>query len=160
MEVSLNQSSSLGTGGHGRQLVIVDKNRDMWITGLNKISFRKMGTMIDTFAWHDEIDMIGAMADGKFVVWYYPNAIFIDQDIAPLTRFERDGRHFYILLIRLVRLAEMLSLSHFLVLNAHCVKPTVRWLPLVTFLHSPLSSTNKPERRNGKMRFDYAVTPK
>jgi intraflagellar transport protein 80 len=71
----------------------VDKNRDMWITGLNKINFKKMGTMIDTFAWNDEIDMIAAMADGKFVVWYYPNAIFIDQDIAPFTRFKRDGRY-------------------------------------------------------------------
>lgn len=91
LEVALNQSSAAGTGGYGRQLVIVDKNREMWITSLNKINFMKMGTMIDTFAWNDEIDMIAAMADGKFVVWYYPYSIFIDQDVAPLTKFERDG---------------------------------------------------------------------
>ncbi len=48
--------------------------------------------MIDTFAWNDEIDMIAAMSDGKFVVWYYPNAVFVDEDIAPMTKFEKDGR--------------------------------------------------------------------
>jgi intraflagellar transport protein 80 len=125
MEVALNQSSALGTGGYGRQLVIVDKNRDMWITGLNRINFKKMGTMIDTFAWNDEIDMIAAMADGKFVVWYYPNAIFIDQDIAHMTRFERDGRFALLKSNTLVHSAETHNSSHSSAHNVHSAKPTV-----------------------------------
>ncbi len=38
--------------------------------------------------------MIAAMVDGKFVVWYYPNAIFVDEDVTPLTKLERDGSMF------------------------------------------------------------------
>ncbi|KAJ3393213.1 Intraflagellar transport protein 80 [Lobulomyces angularis] len=96
MELALNQSSLIGatSGINGRQLVIVDKNRDMWITGLIKVNFKKLGTMVDTFSWNDEIDIIAAMVDGKFTVWYYPNAVFIDQDIAHLTKIERDGSTF------------------------------------------------------------------
>lgn len=54
--------------------------------------FGSAGSMIDTFAWNDEIDMIAAMSDGKFVVWYYPNAVFVDEDVAAMTKFEKDGR--------------------------------------------------------------------
>ncbi|KAJ3045285.1 Intraflagellar transport protein 80 [Rhizophlyctis rosea] len=32
--------------------------------------------------------------DYKFIVWYYPNVVFVDEDIAPLTRLERDGSNF------------------------------------------------------------------
>lgn len=48
--------------------------------------------MVDSFCWNDEFDMLSAMADGKFVVWYYPNAVFVDEDIASLTKLEKDGR--------------------------------------------------------------------
>jgi intraflagellar transport protein 80 len=53
-----------------------------------------IGTMVDSFAWNDEADMIAAMVDGKFVVWYYPNVVFIDEDIVNMTRFEKDGSSF------------------------------------------------------------------
>ena len=113
-EIALNQSSVLGSNT-GRQLVIVDKNRDMWVTGL-KVNFKKLGTMVETFSWNDEIDMIAAMVDGKFIVWYYPSAFFVDEDIANLTRFERDGRFAF---INPVPLEETRNLFHFLELNVH-----------------------------------------
>lgn len=76
----------------GRQLVLVDKNRDMFITPLVKADLKKLGTMVETFSWNADTDLLVAMMDYKFVVWYYPNVVFVDEDIAPLTRFEKDGR--------------------------------------------------------------------
>ncbi|RKO83675.1 hypothetical protein BDK51DRAFT_38038 [Blyttiomyces helicus] len=80
----------------GRQLVLVDRNRDMFITPTLKRNFRKLGndrdltwSTVETFAWNDETDMLAAMTDKKFVVWYYPNVVFVDEDILPLTRIER-----------------------------------------------------------------------
>jgi hypothetical protein len=48
--------------------------------------------MVDTFLWNEEVDMIAAMVDGKFVVWYYPNSVFVDEDVVGYTKFEKDGR--------------------------------------------------------------------
>lgn len=48
--------------------------------------------MVDTIGWNDQSDILFSMMDGKAVVWYYPNTVFVDEDIAPLTRTERDAR--------------------------------------------------------------------
>jgi intraflagellar transport protein 80 len=50
--------------------------------------------MVETMAWNDETDMLAALTDGKFVVWYYPNVMFIDEDVAHLTRLEKDASVF------------------------------------------------------------------
>ncbi|KAJ3051223.1 Intraflagellar transport protein 80 [Rhizophlyctis rosea] len=89
-ELALSQSKS----NVGRQLVVVDKNRDMYITPVGKANWKKLGTMVETFAWNSETDMLAAVMDYKFVMWYYPNVVFVDEDIAPLTRFEKDGSSF------------------------------------------------------------------
>ncbi|KAJ3216152.1 Intraflagellar transport protein 80 [Dinochytrium kinnereticum] len=88
LEISLNQVPAPASG---RQLLIIDKNRDLYITPVIKPNPKKLGTMVETMAWNDEADMFAAMVDGKFVVWYYPNVVFIDEDIEPITRFEKDG---------------------------------------------------------------------
>ncbi|KAI8620753.1 WD40-repeat-containing domain protein [Chytriomyces sp. MP71] len=88
IEIALNQI--IGPGGC-RQLAIVDKNREMFLTPVLKPEIKKIGTMVDTFSWNDEADMIAAIVDWKFMVWYYPNVVFIDSDIESMTRFERDG---------------------------------------------------------------------
>lgn len=48
--------------------------------------------MVDSAVWNDENDMLAAITDGKFIVWYYPNVVFVDEDIASLCRLEKDGR--------------------------------------------------------------------
>ncbi|KAJ2996367.1 Intraflagellar transport protein 80 [Globomyces sp. JEL0801] len=87
LEIALNKSNS----GTGRQLVMLDKNHDLYITKVMKPVVQKIGTMVDTFAWNDEADLLVAIMDGKLVIWYYPNAVFVDDDVAPLVRNERDG---------------------------------------------------------------------
>ncbi|KAJ1554606.1 Intraflagellar transport protein 80 [Cladochytrium tenue] len=102
-EIGLNQV--IGPSST-RLLAVVDKNRELYITGVLKPCLKKLGmveeiqigpesdidgTMVDSFAWNDEKDMIATITDGRFVVWYYPFVAFIDEDIEPLTRFEKDG---------------------------------------------------------------------
>ncbi|TPX52368.1 hypothetical protein CcCBS67573_g09888 [Chytriomyces confervae] len=91
IEIGLNQV--IGPGGC-RQLAVLDKNREMFLTPVLKPDLKKIGTMVDTFSWNDEADMIAAIVDWKFMVWYYPNVVFIDSDIESMTRFERDGAVF------------------------------------------------------------------
>ncbi|KAI8852661.1 WD40-repeat-containing domain protein [Chytridium lagenaria] len=67
---------------------------DILEISLNQVSAPSSGTMVETVSWNDEADMFAAMVDGKFVVWYYPNVVFIDEDIEPITRFEKDGSQF------------------------------------------------------------------
>jgi len=87
LEIGLNLHES----SYQRQLVIIDKNRDMYITPINKSLFKKLGSMVDSLLWNDESNTLAAIMDGKFVVWYYPNVVFVDEEITHLTRFEKEG---------------------------------------------------------------------
>ena len=37
--------------------------------------------MVDSFQWHDQSDMLTAVADSKLISWFYPNAIYVDKDL-------------------------------------------------------------------------------
>ena len=50
------------------------------------------GTMVQSLAWNDETNMLAALTDGKFVVWYYPNAVYVDRDLLAKTKSTRDAR--------------------------------------------------------------------
>ena len=77
-----------------RRIAIIDRNRDLYITPVQKPSkvpilvrpqssrhqvipqsgiFRgmyKLQTQVDTMIWNDTSDMLCAIADGRLVVWY------------------------------------------------------------------------------------------
>ena len=48
--------------------------------------------MINSFKWNDETNMLAALTDGKFMVWYYPNAVYVDKALLQMTLHERDAR--------------------------------------------------------------------
>ncbi|KAH3859891.1 hypothetical protein DPMN_102712 [Dreissena polymorpha] len=48
--------------------------------------------MIMSLAWNDNTNMLSALADGKFTVWYYPSAVYVDRDLLPRTVFEKEAR--------------------------------------------------------------------
>ena len=50
---------------------------------------RISGTMVLSAVCHDSCNMIAALADGKFTVWYYPNAVFVDKDLLAQTVYEK-----------------------------------------------------------------------
>lgn len=73
-----------------RRVAIIDRNRDLYITPVIPQSgiFRgmyKLQTQVDTMIWNDTSDMLCAIADGRLVVWYYPNVVFVDRDLLPST---------------------------------------------------------------------------
>lgn len=40
--------------------------------------------------------MLAAIVDGKFVVWYYPNVVYIDRNLVTATRSTKDGRYLFL----------------------------------------------------------------
>ena len=51
-----------------------------------------IGTMIMSLSWNDQTNMLAALADGKFTVWYYPSAVYVDRDLLPKTVHEKEAR--------------------------------------------------------------------
>lgn len=94
MEIALSQCGQVS----GRQLAIIDKNRDLYLTPVKHIGpaerLVKLGTMITTMAWNDNTNMLSAFQDGRFIVWYYPSAVYVDQDILHKTLLEKDSSDF------------------------------------------------------------------
>ena len=41
--------------------------------------------------------MLAANVDGKFMVWYYPNVVYIDRNLVDSTRSSKDARYFVFL---------------------------------------------------------------
>ncbi|OWF41163.1 intraflagellar transport protein 80 homolog [Mizuhopecten yessoensis] len=94
MEIALDQCGPATE----RRLAIIDKNRDLYLTpvrvfGTERKSY-KLGNMIQSLAWNDASNMLSALADGKFTVWYYPNTIYVDRDLATKTIFEKEASEF------------------------------------------------------------------
>lgn len=94
MEISLDQC---GTAGE-RRLAIIDKNRDLYLTSVRVFGTDrktvKLGTMIMSLSWNDQTNMLAALADGKFTVWYYPSAVYVDRDLLPKTVHEKEASEF------------------------------------------------------------------
>lgn len=49
---------------------------------------------METAAWNDRSDVLMAIADGRLVTWYYPNAVSIDRDLLALASTSRDAPEF------------------------------------------------------------------
>lgn len=64
-----------------RKLAFIDNNRDMFLSSVHKPDIMKISNMVDSFQWNDSNDMLAAIADGKLVTWFYPNAIYVDKDL-------------------------------------------------------------------------------
>ncbi|KAK3271476.1 Intraflagellar transport protein 80 [Cymbomonas tetramitiformis] len=89
-EIALNQTGP----NTDRKLIFIDRNRDLYITPVLKPSLIKLGTMVDSAVWNDTSDMLATMIDQKLVVWYYPNAVYVDKDLVPLTKYVKEGSEF------------------------------------------------------------------
>ena len=58
----------------------------------SNIEYSFLGTMIMSLSWNDQTNMLAALADGKFTVWYYPSAVYVDRDLLPKTVHEKEAR--------------------------------------------------------------------
>lgn len=64
-----------------RKMVFVDVNRDMFLTKVHKPDVMKICSMVDSYQWNDNNDMLAAIADSKLQTWFYPNAVYVDKDL-------------------------------------------------------------------------------
>ncbi len=53
--------------------------------------FLRAGSMVSSMCWNETVNMLAAMQDDKFVVWYHPAVIYSDKDLLPRTRFTKEG---------------------------------------------------------------------
>ena len=51
-----------------------------------------IGSMVTSICWNDRTNMLAAMQDNKFVVWYHPAVVYADKDLLPLTIVHKEGR--------------------------------------------------------------------
>lgn len=49
---------------------------------------------VESAAWNDKSDVLTAIADGRLITWYYPNAVAIDRDLLGLASTSRDAAEF------------------------------------------------------------------
>ena len=50
------------------------------------------GSMVHTLAWNDEANILAALQDGKFSVWYHPAVVYTDPDLLPKTQLQKEGK--------------------------------------------------------------------
>ncbi|EDV28474.1 uncharacterized protein TRIADDRAFT_49567 [Trichoplax adhaerens] len=79
-----------------RQLAIIDKNRDVYLAKVRRseAAFIKLGTMVSSLAWNDACNMLAAIQDNHFTIWYYPSVVYADRDILHLTQYEKNASEF------------------------------------------------------------------
>lgn len=55
-------------------------------------SVQTLGSMVTTLAWNDEANVLAALQDGKFSVWYHPAVVYTDPDLLLKTQLQKEGR--------------------------------------------------------------------
>jgi hypothetical protein len=74
------------------QLWIVDKNRDLYLTPVQGAQeLYKLHIMVDSVAWNTETDALAAVSDGQMLVWFYPEVVYMDRELLPLTLSKQSG---------------------------------------------------------------------
>ena len=53
--------------------------------------YSSSGGMVTTIMWHDTTNMLSALQDGRFTVWYYPRAVYIDTELLPQSKVFKDA---------------------------------------------------------------------
>ncbi|CAB1104304.1 unnamed protein product [Ectocarpus sp. CCAP 1310/34] len=98
-EVFLSQFSK---GLSERRLAFIDRNKELWLcpvvptpVGRGSVPAKhKLHTQVESAAWNDKGDILTAIADGRLITWYYPNAVAIDRDLLGLASTSRDAADF------------------------------------------------------------------
>lgn len=81
-QVALSQRGDLSR----RRLVLVDKNRDLYLTPVQGAQeLHKLHIMVDSVSWNTETDALAAVADGQMLVWFYPEVVYMDRELLSLT---------------------------------------------------------------------------
>lgn len=75
MEIHLNQTEQ----SLERKVAFFDINRDLYIAPVHKSDKNvKIGTICDSFMWHDKFDILVSISDSKLHTFFYPNVVYVD----------------------------------------------------------------------------------
>ena len=128
-----------------RHFALIDKDRNLWLTPARRSTpkFEKLGTMAHSIAFHDTTNMLSAMLDSKFIVWYHPSAIYVDKGIFTRARFMRPAELVSHLLSHFIHqdfnigiLGKHLTLCHSSKINASSEEPTAHFSkPSINMYH-------------------------
>ena len=86
MEIALDQTGL----PNQRKMAFVDKNRDLFLTGINFRSTSKtttqqapgkLGSMVQSLKWNTDCNMLAALQDARLAVYLYPSVIFVDRSL-------------------------------------------------------------------------------
>ena len=50
------------------------------------------GSMVTSICWNNRTNMLAAMQDKTFMVWYHPAVVYADKDLLPHTVVRKEGR--------------------------------------------------------------------
>nr|CCC94502.1 conserved hypothetical protein [Trypanosoma congolense IL3000] len=91
LDVVSLELSQYGTTNE-RKIAFVDRNRDMHFSAVHRkvCAAQKICTMASSLAWHDEHEILVAIADGHLTVWYYPTILYSDRSLLPTTKVVQD----------------------------------------------------------------------
>lgn len=81
IEFDINNVSSTSE----KKFAFIDCNKDLFLCPILKKNIKKITTMCDTFKWHDSHDVLVAVADLRTLIWFYPNAAYIDKELFKMT---------------------------------------------------------------------------
>uniref|UniRef100_A0ABM5G3L1 Intraflagellar transport protein 80 homolog isoform X3 n=1 Tax=Pogona vitticeps TaxID=103695 RepID=A0ABM5G3L1_9SAUR len=94
MEIALDQKGLTNE----RKIAFIDKNRDLYITSVKRFGKEqkiiKIGTMVHTVAWNDTCNILCGLQDTRFLIWFYPSAVYVDKDLLSKTLYEKDASEF------------------------------------------------------------------
>lgn len=62
-EIALSQAGNINE----RQLIFIDRNRDLYLMPVMKRAVAKLGAMVDSARWHDATGMLAAIVDQRLV---------------------------------------------------------------------------------------------
>ncbi|KAL5476125.1 hypothetical protein EMCRGX_G026033 [Ephydatia muelleri] len=97
-EVTSLALSNVGTMAE-RLLAFMDKNHDLYLTLAHTGSQYStspicLGSMVTSICWNSSANMLAAMQDGKFVLWYHPVVVYTDRDLLPQTLLRKERNEF------------------------------------------------------------------
>jgi intraflagellar transport protein 80 len=77
-----------------RKVFFIDRNRDLYLARLATKGSYKLHAQVDTAAWNDASEVLVAIADGKMLIWSYPNMVYVDRTLISEIVEARDGADF------------------------------------------------------------------
>ena len=82
-------------------LVFINKNQDMFICPIlpikgnqSQTQLKQIGTKVDSALWNDRFNVLISIADSNMVIYYIPDAIFIDRELFEMAKETKDASEF------------------------------------------------------------------